>query len=199
MWQHVKLSEQISPCETLACCWDVKQSSKQPINLPPPPPPLPLFLSKVALETAPMLLLLNTDRSSSRWVEHRPFPFSTPLSLRQPMRWRSDLYTFLKPVRTFVMTTALKDLTLKAARHWVVNLILPIVAPLPCHARLVGQVVKASASRAEDYGFESRLRRDFFGVGSHQCLKIGTPVATLPGAWRYRVSTGTGQPGVSIL
>ena len=30
-------------------------------------------------------------------------------------------------------------------------------------------------------------------------LKIGTPVATLPGAWRYRVSTGTGPPGVSIL
>ena len=29
--------------------------------------------------------------------------------------------------------------------------------------------------------------------------KIGTPVATLPGAWRYRVSAGTGWPGVSIL
>ena len=34
--------------------------------------------------------------------------------------------------------------------------------------RLVGRVVKASASRAEDAGFESRLRRDFFGVESHQ-------------------------------
>ena len=30
-------------------------------------------------------------------------------------------------------------------------------------------------------------------------IKIGTPVATLPGAWRYRVSTGTDRPGVSIL
>ena len=30
-------------------------------------------------------------------------------------------------------------------------------------------------------------------------LKIGTPAATLPGAWRYRVSAGTGRPGVSIL
>ena len=30
--------------------------------------------------------------------------------------------------------------------------------------RLVGLVVKASASRAEGPGFESRLRRDFFGV-----------------------------------
>ena len=30
-------------------------------------------------------------------------------------------------------------------------------------------------------------------------LKIGTPVATRPGAWRYKFSTGTGWPGVSIL
>ena len=29
--------------------------------------------------------------------------------------------------------------------------------------------------------------------------KKGTPIAALPGAWYYRVSTGTGQPGVSIL
>ena len=32
----------------------------------------------------------------------------------------------------------------------------------------LGLVVKASASRAEDPGFESRLRRDFFGVESYQ-------------------------------
>ena len=41
---------------------------------------------------------------------------------------------------------------------------------------------------------------DSFPGSSHTCdLKIGTPVATLPGAWRYRVSAGTGCPGVSIL
>ena len=34
--------------------------------------------------------------------------------------------------------------------------------------RLVGLVVKASASRAEGPGFESCLRRDFFGVKSYQ-------------------------------
>ena len=38
----------------------------------------------------------------------------------------------------------------------------------PCGDRLVGLVVKASASRAEDPGLESRLRRDFFGVESYQ-------------------------------
>ena len=48
-------------------------------------------------------------------------------------------------------------------------------------------------------GFESRLRQDFSWL-SHTCdLQIGTPVATLPGAWRYRVSAGTGWPSVSIL
>ena len=65
--------------------------------------------------------------------------------------------------------------------------------------RLVGLVAKAFASRAEDPGFESRLRRDFSGSSHTSDLKIGTPVATLPGAWRHRVRAGTGRPGVSIL
>ena len=64
---------------------------------------------------------------------------------------------------------------------------------------LAGLVVKASASGAEDPGFESRLRRDFSGSSHTSDLKIGTPVATLPGAWQYRISAGTGRPGVSIL
>ena len=41
----------------------------------------------------------------------------------------------------------------------------------PWQYRLVGLVVKASASRAEGPGFKSRLRRDFFGVESYQWLK----------------------------
>ena len=65
---------------------------------------------------------------------------------------------------------------------------------------LVGLVVKASTSRVEDPGFDSCLRPgDFSGSSYTSDLKIGTPVATLPGAWRYRVSAGTGWPGVSIL
>ena len=39
----------------------------------------------------------------------------------------------------------------------------------------------------------------FSGSSHTSDLNIGTPVATLPGTWRYRVSTGTGRPGVSIL
>ena len=60
-------------------------------------------------------------------------------------------------------------------------------------------MVKASTSRAEGPGFESRFHRDFSGSSHTGDLKIGTPVATLPGAWHYRVSAGTGRPGVSIL
>ena len=65
--------------------------------------------------------------------------------------------------------------------------------------RLIGLVVKASASRAEDAGVESRLRQDFYSSSHTSDLKISTPVATLPINWCYRVSTGTSQPGVSIL
>ena len=65
--------------------------------------------------------------------------------------------------------------------------------------RLAGLVVKASASGAEDPRFESRLPWDFSGSSHTSDLKIGTPVTTLSGAWRYRVSAGTGRPGVSIL
>ena len=45
-----------------------------------------------------------------------------------------------------------------------------MVGPPLCD-RLVDLVVKASASRAEDPGFESRLRRDFSEVESYQWLK----------------------------
>ena len=68
----------------------------------------------------------------------------------------------------------------------------------PCD-RLAGLVVKASVSGSENPGFESRLRRDFSGSSHISDLKIDTPVATLPGAWRYRVSAGTSRPSVSIL
>ena len=39
----------------------------------------------------------------------------------------------------------------------------------------------------------------FSGSSHTSDLKIGTSVATLPGAWCYRLSAGTGWPGVSIL
>ena len=60
----------------------------------------------------------------------------------------------------------------------------------PYNDRLVGLMVKASASRAEIWGSNPACARIFPGQA---------PVATLPGAWHCRVNTGTGWPGVSIL
>ena len=79
---------------------------------------------------------------------------------------------------------------------------------------LVGLVGKASAFGGAHLAFNFRLRRadfslrradfslrraDFSGSSHTSNLNIDTPVATLPGAWRYRVSARTGWRGVSIL
>ena len=63
----------------------------------------------------------------------------------------------------------------------------------------VNESLYGTALREEVPGFESRLCQDFSGLSHTSDLKNGTPVATLPGAWRYRFSAGTGQPVVSIL
>ena len=56
------------------------------------------------------------------------------------------------------------------------------------------------ASRTADPGIQSCFVLGEFSGSIHVTdLKIGTPVATLPSDWRYRVSPGTGWPGVSIL
>ena len=58
---------------------------------------------------------------------------------------------------------------------------------------LVGLVVEASVLRGADQAFDYQLCcGDFSGSGHTIDLKIGTPVATLPGTLCYRVSTGTG-------
>ena len=48
-------------------------------------------------------------------------------------------------------------------------------------------------------GVRIQLTTGFFWSSHTSDLKIGTPVATLPGAWRFKVSAETGRPGVSIL
>ena len=51
--------------------------------------------------------------------------------------------------------------------------------------RFLGLLV-VSTLKAEDPGFDSRLRRGDYSGSSHTCdLKIDTPVATLPGAWPW--------------
>ena len=49
-------------------------------------------------------------------------------------------------------------------------------------------------------GFVPRFPRGtFFGASHTSDFQVSTPVATLPGAWRYRVSAGTGWPWGGIL
>ena len=60
-------------------------------------------------------------------------------------------------------------------------------------------MVKVSPLRAEDPGSNPACAGIVLGSSHTSDLKTGTPVATLPGTWHYKVSAGTGWPGVSIL
>ena len=73
-----------------------------------------------------------------------------------------------------------------------------IVCSLP-RDRLVGLVVRRPPREWKIRGSNPACAGIFSRSSHTSDLKIGTPVATLSGAWRYRVSTGTGRPGVSIL
>ena len=65
--------------------------------------------------------------------------------------------------------------------------------------RLVGLVVRRPPRERKIPGSNPASAGIFSGSSHTSDFKIGTPVALLPGTWRYRVSTGTGWPGVSIL
>ena len=65
--------------------------------------------------------------------------------------------------------------------------------------RLVGLVVRRPPPERKIQGSNPACAGIFSEPNHTSDLKIGTPVATLTGAWRYRVSVGTGRPGVSVL
>ena len=65
--------------------------------------------------------------------------------------------------------------------------------------RLVGLVVRRPPRERKVPGSNPVCAGIFSGSSHISDLNIGTPVATLPGAWPYRVSAGTGRPGVCIL
>ena len=64
----------------------------------------------------------------------------------------------------------------------------------PFLGHFIGLVVKASALKAKIPGSNPTCAGTFSGSSLTSDFKIGTPVATLPGAWRYRVSATTGLP-----
>ena len=65
--------------------------------------------------------------------------------------------------------------------------------------RLVGLVVRRPPRERKVPGSNPACAGIFSGSSHISDLKIGTPVVTLPGAWRYGVSAGTARPSVSIL
>ena len=71
--------------------------------------------------------------------------------------------------------------------------------PVSIEHRLVGLVVRRPPRERKIPGSYPAFAGIFSGSSHTSDSKIATPVATLPGAWRYRVSAGTGRPGVSIL
>ena len=75
----------------------------------------------------------------------------------------------------------------------------PHVLPLLLQDHLVGQVVRRPPRERKVPGSNPACSGIFSGSRHTSDLNIGTPVAALPGAWRYRVSAGTGRPGISIL
>ena len=70
---------------------------------------------------------------------------------------------------------------------------------VPLADRLVGLVVRRPPRERKISGSNPACAGICSGSSHTSDFKIGTPLATLSGAWRYRVSTGTGRRGVSIL
>ena len=70
---------------------------------------------------------------------------------------------------------------------------------LHCFYHLVGLVVRRPPRERRIPGSNPACAGIFSWSSHTSDLKIGTPVANLLGAWCYRISAGTGRPGVSIL
>ena len=86
-----------------------------------------------------------------------------------------------------------------ASNTFSVSFFKNLFCPVCFSYRLVGLVVRCPPRERKIPGSNPACARIFSGWSHTIDSKIGTPVASLPGARRYRVSTGTGRPSVSIL
>ena len=137
---------------------------------------------------------MHISSLSSEWRSHEQKTNKTNKKTK-PWRRVSIMTVIFRLSSEMSLNLVLCDIPCQAPG--VLGAVLAPAGPLSTD-RIVCLVLKACASR-DDPGFESRCRRDFSGSSHTSDLNIGTQVATLPGAWRYRVSAGTGRPGVSIL
>ena len=67
------------------------------------------------------------------------------------------------------------------------------------NAQPTGTVISRRSLERKSLGSNPACAGIFSGSSHTSDIQIGTPVATLPGAWRSRVSVGTGWPSVSTL
>ena len=74
-----------------------------------------------------------------------------------------------------------------------------LLFPVPCVPLSGWCDLPWERSRRKIPGSNPACAGIFSGSSHTSDLKIGTPVATLPVAWCYRVSAGAGWPGVRIL
>ena len=130
-------------------------------------------------------------------LQHQPSDRTASTNPTTPTIWQNSLQT-TNPTTPTIWQNSLQTTNPTTPTIWQNSLQTtnPTTPTICCSCdRLAGLVVKASASRAEDPGFESRLWQDFSRSSHTGDLKIGTPVATLPGTWHHKVSAGTGWGG----
>ena len=112
----------------------------------------------------------SVHRPTITYLGHMPYEKHSPLTIHQHTRLWAVLYSSFQECPLLNITD-----------------------------RLIGLVVRRPPWEGKFPGSNPACTRIFSGSSHTSDSNIGTPAATLPGAWCYRVSAGTGQPSVSIL
>ena len=144
------------------------------------------IIGKVLRETVPMLVWLNRDCSQTSEGEPSALFFL-----------QSSLFQAVSAVicPCSERSSSLKTSTLPGCSPVVMPSVLaslPLLNAFSACLCLVGLVVKALPQERKIPGLNPASDRIFPWSSHTSDLKIGTPVATLPGTWCYRVSAGTG-------
>ena len=146
--------------------------------------------------------------SNSRLLSPIPYTASLAKWLRRPpLEWK---IRGSNPACDGIFLGRVIPVTLKLALRWlpclapgIIGSALGLVGPVSVYCDWVrwkvGSATSISGWQHVELSEQIRPRDTLACCWDVSDLKFGTPVTTLPGAWRYSVSDGTGWPGVSIL